>query len=938
MSSCSLASIESDRDSPSLRLNAGFRRKIKSSTFLFFYPRAVRHKFVEFCGLARPAMIPSCPLLLAASWISRSVKVKGVLSTIGEDHFGPRAGEGSHFKYTSLDLSWSSDPSMDQDATIFIVGHIGHTGASVELELDEIDPFFIRVPPGRDVDGIKDFEHLLPHAAQSITPPISPLIGTGGRRIFRAISPLSSDNGGDRRQRRFDAGPRSVVLIRVAFEDYAPAYCDEDCATDLMWGSDGASKHVSGMFAEASAGNTTFPKALGAVYTVNLSGMAVEQVACPFTAIDDAADAAMIDQHSVDVTQFVHQIYIIPTEIPGCTGWQGVAYVGCTAGACKSWLRTNVGATMAHELGHNLGLGHASTDSDDDGFQEAEYGDQSCTMGSVPAWRMPNAPHRLALGWIPEAYVLYLQSACTALPDSVRLLPLGVSASPNLGKFALKIARFGNRGGHYIISTRYRSGYESELGVGFINRVSLHYMPDSSEVNQNSQLVSTTGPGDKLEVKDSNTGTGFVATVELYSMNISDGFNITVDFCGFEEISTTSSFGEPICSEIVLSGRVGDNSVINGKYELSEDEHEGKALFFNPVTGIFVYWLPTWSLWGVGQTKGSSTLYAYLWESRDSPVGHSTSFKVVNNVGAWATDENVRIECSVAIGDSSSTVTVSTKATVMTPVTHITTSTTTTVPSLVVKTTTSGEVVEICNEYACTDRSNCIPREWLCDGVRDCSDGGDESKVTCARLSPDYSVADSSTPSTAEIVGIALSGVFVAIISAPVFAALARRSRKPFENTSLRASFSKDALDIQRMSVSRASLVSKLRQVLGGGWGLEQSDEEEIVGGSVGIPVAVEHFTRDILTEYATVFSETKTIKGSKEARTALYAIHDSGTGDENMCSDDMYADNVTNLSESVETTDFNHTSDDAVSFISVQKFTHRMSVESAANIVGGNN
>ena len=54
------------------------------------------------------------------------------------------------------------------------------------------------------------------------------------------------------------------------------------------------------------------------VYTVTLPGNAADQFGCPFESIDVAADNAMRAVHGVDPESFAHQVYLLPTEVPGC--------------------------------------------------------------------------------------------------------------------------------------------------------------------------------------------------------------------------------------------------------------------------------------------------------------------------------------------------------------------------------------------------------------------------------------------------------------------------------------------------------------------------------------------------------------------------------------------------------------------------------------------
>lgn len=60
--------------------------------------------------------------------------------------------------------------------------------------------------------------------------------------------------------------------------------------------------------------------------------------------------------------------------------------------------------TLAHELGHNLGMWHSASDLNNDGIQDAEYGDNSCIMGNAKNWRGINAPHRMCVFYFPTFF------------------------------------------------------------------------------------------------------------------------------------------------------------------------------------------------------------------------------------------------------------------------------------------------------------------------------------------------------------------------------------------------------------------------------------------------------------------------------------------------------------------------------------------------------
>lgn len=88
-----------------------------------------------------------------------------------------------------------------------------------------------------------------------------------------------------------------------------------------------------------------------------------------------------------------HRIYVVPGFCP----FAGMGEVGCAKGngtVCRAWINSlyaQGAAPYLHEIGHNLGLGHAGTPGD-------EYGDQTDAMGACCDVRCYNAVHTHQLG------------------------------------------------------------------------------------------------------------------------------------------------------------------------------------------------------------------------------------------------------------------------------------------------------------------------------------------------------------------------------------------------------------------------------------------------------------------------------------------------------------------------------------------------------------
>ncbi len=103
-----------------------------------------------------------------------------------------------------------------------------------------------------------------------------------------------------------------------------------------------------------------------------------------------------------DISAYKYRLLVYPRDTPAT--FYGLASVGCYADGCYSWYNTDTytPSLFLHELGHNFGLDHARTPTD-------EYGDDSI-MGYTSN-QCYNAGHRYALGWSePKSSIKLLNS------------------------------------------------------------------------------------------------------------------------------------------------------------------------------------------------------------------------------------------------------------------------------------------------------------------------------------------------------------------------------------------------------------------------------------------------------------------------------------------------------------------------------------------------
>jgi hypothetical protein len=643
---------------------------------------------------ASAVVVPAAALavMLMTAAPAEAIRAVGPISLLMEDHF--EAGvNGEHYAYGELEVTEGELAGQIIHLDVAVDGSANFTSNDI-VELDVAAVTY--VPPRPGLDNGPDHPGsagTLPGAA----PPtrnrnlaVTPYLVSSGMTLYAVnevvsvtpatTAPTAAPAGSPPRRSRsrrngLMKGERSIVLVRLAFDDVEPA-CDEACVLDMMWGTSGSTHHINGVYSEASAGQLTFTQP-PRVYTVHLPGNANAK-SCVATALANEADLLLASEHGVQATGYTHRSYIMPPEISGCS-WSGLAHVGCTASFCRSWLRTTPAmggtVTLAHELGHNLGLWHAGTDVGDDGGEDTSYGDKSCFMGSDYAWRSLNAPHRRDLGWLQESAIQELPRVCTGGTGTTVLLSSLSLPDTALATDEIKVVRFTRSaygGGEYILSLRTAVGYDATMPPSFLNQLSVHYVSPNLP---NSQLVATVAPGETRVIPSADV------TITLGPLNGVGGARTTLDvnFCdGNGELTTmppptaspTDAASLLPCAEhtvdgavghhIELEGRVGVNSAVNGFYTYAF-RFGGRSGYQHATSSMMMYWLAAHSVWAVGSDLGSTVINAYLSEDVVHPHLHTASFKVLAS-GQFITDPDVKCDCiHVAATTAASTLATSTE-------------------------------------------------------------------------------------------------------------------------------------------------------------------------------------------------------------------------------------------------------------------------------------
>lgn len=268
------------------------------------------------------------------------------------------------------------------------------------------------------------------------------------------------------------AADRKTLVLATNFSDVALSCTVADVADKVFTNPTGYS--VAELFRESSHGQVVLT---GDVASVTIP--ATSQSACDYFGWASAALAAASNQ-GIDVASYQHRLYVMPLSTCEAAGF---AFVGGPA-PTDAWIFScAIRGIYAHEFGHNLGMDHASTPTN-------ELGDETDPMTFSDVWlRGVNAPHQHQLGWLGDTG---LQTITQSGTYTIGPLATALDGRPK----AVRLLK-ADTGDYYYFSYRTSVGFDRSIALAAIDRVSVHrYRGDGSGTR--TFLLTALGDGESF--------------------------------------------------------------------------------------------------------------------------------------------------------------------------------------------------------------------------------------------------------------------------------------------------------------------------------------------------------------------------------------------------------------------------------------------------------
>jgi len=328
-------------------------------------------------------------------------------------------------------------------------------------------------------------------------------------------------------------GEQSTLVMLVNFLDDVQEPWTVEEVTDLAFGS------VNDFYKENSNNQTWFTGDVLGYYTLPMN--AVCNTAQIYTAAKEAATA-----DSVDIDTYDRVVFVFP-KIADC-GWTGKGTVGGTPS--RTWINGSMTLrTVAHELGHNLGLHHAKklecgVEVISGDCYTVEYGDSLEIMGAPGFTGHFSAFNKDSLGWFSSEPSSIASKIIEVNSDGSYILEPYESVPEGEAK-AIKIQRgvdssTGKKLWYYL-EYRQPKGFDSYL-ASYSDLTSGVTMRLSTESDMNSsQLIDLTPASQITDWNDSALAVGKSYT------DIEAGLTITTEWADNTGASVHISFTQPTC-------------------------------------------------------------------------------------------------------------------------------------------------------------------------------------------------------------------------------------------------------------------------------------------------------------------------------------------------------------------------------------------------------